>query len=355
MRPDFWLRFESEDLTDKIRGAVLSISFTDKAGIESDEIAISLDDRLQLIEPPRTGVVIDLGLGYVETGVRSMGLFTVDEVRLAGMPNTIEISAKGADFKREIKEQKTRSYDKMKIGDIISEKASALGLKPLVDDALGNLTIDHIDQTNESDMHFITRLGTRYDAIAKPVNGFLTFQKRGAAKNSSGESPGPVHITLEECLSWNATVTDYPRQASVKARHYDKKAAKYIEKTSGSGQPAKTLRGIFPSEQEAQAAADAEMAASERSTGEVSASVFGNPLLRAEVYVIFSGLHRLIDKQWLINEARHEFGSSGYTTSITCGSETETASSSGGKKKPTPQTMTLEETLEAARRAREGR
>ncbi len=348
MRPDFWLKFESDDITNLIRGSVLSISVDDKNGIESDTATLTLDDRLQKIEPPRTGVKIDIGLGYAETGIKSMGLFVVDEVRIRGMPNQIEISAKGADFVENLKEQKTKSYDDKTLKEILEEKAKELGLELSIGDDLAQKKVAHIDQTNESTMHFITRLGNMYDAVAKPVNGKLAFHKHGEAKNSSGQTPEAITINITDCLSWDATIADYTRVSAVKARYYDKDKAQYVEKKSGEGPVTKTLKETHASEQEAQDAADSASASQNRATGEVSLRVIGNPELRAEKYIILQGFHRAIDKKWLMTEVRHELSSSGYTTSITCSSESATGDKKGSTTGPasgrkTPSTMSLEE------------
>lgn len=339
MRPEFNIVFDNQDITRLVQDRVISITIQDQNGVDADSATIRLADKNQEIEPPSTGARIDISFGYVETGVTSLGAYVVDEVRLSGMPNVMEISAKSADFKSEFKEQKSKVYDEATLRKIVEETAKSLEMEPVIGD-IGDKQVDHIDQTNESNMHFLTRLGERYDAVVKPVNGKLTFQKHGEAKNSSGQAPEPVNIDITQCLEWSAVVADYPRYGSVKARTYDKDKAQYVEKTAGEGSPSKTLKQTYPTEQEAQDASDAEMDRLNRGTGEFRLTIVGNPIIRAEMYINATGFHRAIDGRWLITEVTHEMGAGGYTTAILCNSEKETG---GDGSEPTQKTMSYEE------------
>jgi phage protein D len=225
----------------------------------------------------------------------------------------------------------------------------------LVGDELKNIKISHIDQTNESNMHFITRIASQYDAVGKPIGGMLAVEKHGQAKSRTGKSPQDINVTIDMCTRWSANIKDQPRYSKVKARYYDKKTASYIEKESSGGTsdgPTQTLKKTYPTEEEAQSAADSAMSNLNRTTGDVSLTLVGDPRLRAEYYVQLQGFHPLIDKRWLIKTATHSISSSGYTTELSCESETKTgdqpkATSKPGApaqgKPPTSPTMTVEE------------
>jgi hypothetical protein len=61
----------------------------------------------------------------------------------------------------------------------------------LVSQQLALIAIEHIDQSNESDLHLLTRLARQHGAVSKPVAGFLVFVFKGEAKSATGQQlPG---------------------------------------------------------------------------------------------------------------------------------------------------------------------
>lgn len=49
-------------------------------------------------------------------------------------------------------------------------------------ESLAGIHVTHLDQTEEPDLHLLTRLAREHGAVAKPVAGFLVFVPRGEAK-----------------------------------------------------------------------------------------------------------------------------------------------------------------------------
>jgi phage protein D len=65
-----------------------------------------------------------------------------------------------------------------------------LAVKPL-----RAFTYEHIDQTDESDIHFLTRIGKGHDAIASVKGQTLLFVNKGEGKTASGIPMIPRPIT----------------------------------------------------------------------------------------------------------------------------------------------------------------
>ena len=81
-------------LTAEANKRVLSITVTDEAGVQSDRVQIRLDDENYRLETPPKGQIIEVYLGYEETGLEKLSTFQVDEVRfLETQAVTMEISA----------------------------------------------------------------------------------------------------------------------------------------------------------------------------------------------------------------------------------------------------------------------
>lgn len=142
MTPDFKVIAAGVNITPQIRDRLLSLTVRDDAGARADTVEITLDDRGGLIELPAPGAPLLVMLGYRETGLVPMGLFTSDEVTVSAPPATLTIRAKAADLGGSIKDQKTRSWDKITIGDIVGTIAGEHDLKPKVADRFRAILID---------------------------------------------------------------------------------------------------------------------------------------------------------------------------------------------------------------------
>ena len=159
---------EHQDVTAAVRERLLGLRVSDEEGYRSDTVEISLDDRGGMVELPRRGAELKVELGYEESGRVSMGRYTVDEVELSGPPATISIRAKAADMRATLKQRKTRSWHQISIGDLVATVAAEHGLESRTAEDLRGIVLPHVDQTDESDLHLLTRLGEQYDAEGRP-------------------------------------------------------------------------------------------------------------------------------------------------------------------------------------------
>jgi phage protein D len=163
---------------------------------------------------------------------------------------------------------------------------------------LSLIKIQHIDQSNETDMGFLTRLAHRYDAVAKPVNELYVLARRGQAKSLSGKvlpemklsvttnnRPGD-HAFISAVLDENARA----KYQGCKTTWWDAAAGKVRVEESGIA-PFKTLRQRFQSADDARAAGEGEVRRMMREALKVKIECPGNPGLAAEGIV-------LLDPSW---------------------------------------------------------
>ena len=101
------------------------------------------------------------------------GTFEVDEVEHQGAPDRISIRARAAEMRREMRTRKEKSWHDTNIGAIVETIARQNNLTPRVDPGLAAIKVEHIDQTGESDLHFLTRLAKKHDAVATVKKGHL--------------------------------------------------------------------------------------------------------------------------------------------------------------------------------------
>jgi uncharacterized protein len=316
MTPVYQILADSTDITKKIADRLLSLTITDEVGIKSDTVEIRLDDRDNALELPRTGAELDISIGYQETGLVKTGLYVVDEISLSGPVRSMVIRGKAANMPKAIKAPKTRPWDDMTIAGLVSSIAEEHGLVPRVGSDLAGLVLPHIDQTEESDLHLLTRLSKQFDAVAKPAGSFLLFIKRGQAKSASGKKIPEAQLYPEDITSWQVSLAERGKYGAVTAEWHDKTAALRETVKAGDGDPVFKLRRSYSDAIQAQAAANAKLAALDRGTGTLEITLPGNPNLMAEGVVNMIGFRSGIDGRWLLNRVTHSIGSQGFSSSV---------------------------------------
>lgn len=311
--PLYTLAANTTDITGKIDSRLIEMTVTDEAGWQSDTVSITLDDRDGMLDLPRKGAVLNLGIMGMH-----VGKYVVDELELSGPPASLTITGKAADMTKSLKATRTQSWDQVTLGDVATTIAARHELTAKIAPELAAIELGHIDQTEESDMNLLTRLSRDYDAVIKPVNQYLVVAPKGQAKSVSGLALAAVTLTPSMVSTWHATLADRPKHGGVTARYHDpdRGATVVIKVGSGSGDP-HDIRSPFPSAGAALAAANAKFNKLQRGTGTLSLSCPGNPALCAEATVILSGFRDGLNGAWTITRAVHTLDrKGGYSTKI---------------------------------------
>lgn len=318
MRPAFSIVVDGiRDITGTVASRLMSLSVTDKAGVESDRLTVSLDDRDGIIAVPRRGAELAVSLGYEGRVLQRMGVYFVDEVEVTGPVRTMTIRANAADMTGGIKAPRERSFDKVKFGDIVAGIAGEHGLTPSVPSELADKIIDHADQS-ESDMQFLSRLASQLSATVKIADKRLIVAKRAAGETTSGRKLPTVGISAGDCAGWSASIAERAAYKSVLAYYHDAAKAKRVPVTAGSGEPVLTLRNSYKTKGEAEQAAKSRLEALSRATASVQLNgVVGDPLLSAERLALLSGFRAGVDGGgWVVDEVTHTVDVSGYTCDV---------------------------------------
>jgi phage protein D len=208
-KPIYQILADGNAITDSIADRLVELTLTDEAGIESDRLSMTLDDRQRRdgahAEMPMPGTKLEVHLTYKGKDWIPMGLYIVDEITLSSPPATLALTAKAADMTGPFRSPKTRSWHETTLGNIITTIAGEHGYNPRIDPTIAAIQIPHLDQTEESDMSFLTRLSVHYDAVAKPMAGALVFARRGAAKSVSGQDLPLLALDQQRFTSWRFT------------------------------------------------------------------------------------------------------------------------------------------------------
>lgn len=344
MTPSYEILANDESITNLIRDRFVSLQLTDEAGFESDSVEIVLDNRGLRVEPPSTGAELRVSLGYQESGVFEIGLFIVDEYERSGLPHGLTIRARSAwggdgekksetanAIKTALKARRTRSWSFQTLEEIVSELAQECGLEPRIDSELGGEGIVQVDQTGESNLHFLKRMAGQRDAVFKPAGGKLVFTRKSNGMTVSGQAvrvmtlsatsvSGSESVQLSgEPDSYRLTVAERENFSSVTAFYHDVSAAERKPITAGEGEPVKQLRGNFPTAEEAAQAAAAELRRIGRGKSAPTFNLMGNPFVGAEHQIEVDGSRGSdLSGLWVINRAVHTINESGYLTAVEC-------------------------------------
>jgi phage protein D len=322
LTPTYLIFADGINVTAGFNGRLLDIKIKDEAGLESDTLSITVDDRNGELALPRDGAVMGVSLGYEETGVYFMGAFTVDDVTSKGGDSgqTIAITARAVDTRKALKEKRDKHYDDKTLGDILQEEAGEHGLQAVVSDELASFKYDYLPKRGQSLLHFGTQLALRHDATFKIAGGKLIFAKRGAGLSVSGLGLPVVPVTRPgNLIDWSIKPKiGRPRYGKGKACWYDReKAKRVIEDVASGNGPDFVIGSLHQNKSEAKAAAGSKKSDLDRKKAGGSFTIVGNPFVVAETMVIAAGCREGVDGEWLAKSVEHSYTDSGYVTKIT--------------------------------------
>ena len=261
LTPDYAISIDAVEVTEKLRKHLVSLRVIDESGWQNDTVEIELaGEDLAL---PKIGSKLSVSLGYKESGLVDMGVFVINAITLKGPPHTVLIKGHGADLGNHMKTKRTRMWRDTTVGGIVDDIGSEHGYKPAVSKDLADVKISHMDQTDESDLHFLTRLAHAHGATTKPAGEHLLFVPKNQGLSTSGKAFDTVYLMLNQITSYQYLHTE------------------------------------------------------RNSEHTLSITMPGNPKLRAEIPLSIDVLNHTIPKQWLISRATHTLNNSSFTSNLT--------------------------------------
>lgn len=323
-RPLMRVEVDGEDTTGLLSPRLSSLTLTDAAGVQSDQVQIVLSDTglFDRIKEPRQGAEIKVWLGHA-FNLKYMGLFIADAFELQGRPDTVVITGTASvngvttSGKTALTDQKKRSWPQgTTVAAMVGKIAGEHGLQASVAESLSKIALPHIDQIDESDINLLSRVARDLDAIAKPGNGRLIMARRGESLTASGKPMPVLSVTERGVIRWGYRNSLREKVGSVVAAYQDLGQGKQLECTAGEGVPVQRLKRRFPDKATAQRAADTELRRLRRAGRSLSIDMKGDPDAKAEAALQALGFRSYIDGPWLITRATHSLDSGGYRTAI---------------------------------------
>ncbi|ENI2423274.1 phage late control D family protein [Escherichia coli] len=353
LTPAFMLTINSKDITGNISARLKSLTLTDNRGFEADQLDIELDDADGLVELPLRGAVLTLFLGWQGFALVGKGSFTVDEVEHRGAPDTVTIRARSADFRGTLNSRREESWHDTTLGGVVEAIAARNKLGSSVAPELAKIPVPHVDQSQESDVKFLTRLAGLNGGEVSVKAGKLLLLKAGKGVTASGKAIPQVTISRGDgdrhqfsiadrgaytgvTAKWLHTKDPKPQAQKVKLRRKEKEKKPGAATHPKAKAPAKVpevregeymtgesdnvfaLTTIFASKAQAMRAAQAKWDKLQRGVAEFSISLaMGRADLYPETPVRVTGFKRVIDEQsWIITKVTHSLSNGGFTTSL---------------------------------------
>lgn len=280
---------------------LISWEHIDAAGFESDQLTLTID--LEGLEGlPSLGGKIGLMVGYRETEMVDKGQFKVTRLTPTLFPFRLTLVATAAPFSKDdetgFKQRRTASHGPTTLGGLFRELVLQHDFSPRVAPEISLIKIDHVDQSNETDMGFLTRLAKKYNVIAKPYDDVYVLARPGQTKSLSGKILPNVTLSVTsnnrpgDHAFISATLEESAREQAKGCKTCFVDAATGVLRWIETGlAPFKTIRQKQPNEAEAIAVGEGEVRKMLRHKYKVKITCPGDPRLAAEGLV-------LLDDTW---------------------------------------------------------
>ncbi len=335
--PAFALTAGSKNINSLIEGRLMSLTLTDNRGFEADQLDIELDDSDGKLALPRRGETLTLALGWKNESLIPKGKFIVDEIEYSGAPDRLTLRARSADFRATLNTRREASYHNKTLEEIVTTLACRNQLTPCIDAALKSIQIAHIDQTNESDGAFLTRLGQQEGALATVKNDQLLFLQQGKSQTASGKRIPTVTLSRKDGDNYAFSLADRSAYTGVIASWLDtqqpeKKQTVKIARKKPSASNKNTQGDYFIGEDgnvlvlshtyanraNAARAAKATWAKIQRGIARFSIQLAKG---RADIYpetpIKVRGFKPQIDNaEWIVVKVTHNLNDKGFTTAL---------------------------------------
>jgi uncharacterized protein len=319
-KPQWKVTLDGRDLTATLVPRLNSLTVTSDRQDTADQLDIVINDHDGRLALPPHDAVLRVWLGWEGEGKTDMGSFTVDELEHAGTPDVLTLRARSAHLRSQQRQQREQSWHATTLGAIVDALAGRNSLTPRCHPSLASVAIEHIDQTNESDLNFLTRLGKRYDAVATIKAGALILAPIGAGTTATGATLPSVTLTRASGDQHRYHAADRQAYSGIRAQYDDKSTGKTETVLVGTddGKGVKTLRTTYSSKANALRAARSEYQRLQRGTVSFDITLArGRADLLPETHVALRGWKPEIDAtDWTIVRAEHTLGEQGFTTRL---------------------------------------
>ncbi|PHO09791.1 phage tail protein [Malaciobacter canalis] len=309
MQPIYKIEANGIDVTEQLNSETSEITFNDEDGTVSDEITLKVEG---LHKRPKKDDELKLWLGTKQTSLFYCGLFKVSRTPVSyGEENFLHITATAVDFSKNLKVKRSQTYENCSVKQVCQVIASRHGLTLKSD--FDEIFILHLEQTMESDLHFLKRIAEEYNALFSIKNNTLIFVKRVKDGKKSDALPR-FALEIKDINNARIEPTNKTSYNSCKAVWRDIKSNTQKSITVGDGEPIFMLRDNYENEADAKAKAEAALQKANSGTKEGSVKCDGFEIYAGAILVLTGTLED--DDEYHIKRVDHIANKSGWHITI---------------------------------------
>lgn len=254
--------------------------------------------------------------------VLDCGQFELDSVDASGPPNTITIKATALPYSAQIRQtERSKAWESYTLSGIANEMASANGMTCMY---LSNSdpSYGRVEQYKQSDIAFLSQLCHEAGISLKATNNLIVlfdqadYEKKAAvltiARGSGSYTKHKLNVGTAE-MQYASCRVSYTDPGTGKCIEATAKVDDYNEKSKNSQQLEITAK--VASVAEAKTKAEKYLRLHNKYAKTATFTLPGNPDIVAGVTVMLTGWGAW-DGKYIVSQAAHAIGSSGYTTQI---------------------------------------
>lgn len=306
-----------KDITDQLQSSIVSIEITDEAGSENDRARIVFTG--EDVSIPERGNNMRITIAGV-----AMGDYVVRRIELSGPPDSIIVIAHAVDHSGSMKAVRNQCFAGGLLGDFLASMAVSNGYVAAIDSGLAKIQVTSIQQTNESDLQCLKRLGKEHDAFAAVKQGHLIFKPLGTVHSVTGQ-PLSTHSIAKTAVSrYSASEDNKAKYKSTTVRYRNIEAAITESVTLGEGQPVYVHSEIMPDKTTAEQRVKALHAQQSRAQMKLEIDVPAMPHIQTEHQLTLQGFHQRIPADWVVSKVVHNLKAT-LTTKVTAQQKTSSS------------------------------
>lgn len=311
------VKINSTDITGDISGDVLSVSYTDNASDDADDISILIQNRSKkwlYSWQPQEGAKLNAKIITERWGGRlNCGNFIIDDVSQSGWPMQTDIKAIAMPVDSEFSGVKrNKTWSQATIKEIASYIADKNGI-PLVYSTEYNPVIEFTSQTDQSDKEFLCSFCEKYGLTMKLYSTRIVIYD--IIEMESKKAITTLHPEDMKSFSAHSTIADTGYTACV-VKYTTKNGQTLEHKYEIGGKTKKVYKHTedVGSLAEAQRVARAKLWELNRVQTTFGCELMGTPRLVSAVCVNIKGFGNF-DGKYIVDKSTHSIGG-GYSTSL---------------------------------------
>lgn len=311
-KPAFKLIAEGQDITARIAKNLISLTYNDKEGDESDDVNISLHG---LYQDKAFGSKLELYLGYVGD-LFLCGSFTLQTIRKDYVAQTTELVATSANFSSQQKERKSRLWKDTNLEDVVRKITEESGLNFSTDGNAKNTLITSVEQNNVSDIEFMYTLCNQRGFLCMIKNNSVVVRAKAVVPNTvlshtTNTNLPKFGLKFTELTAFTLEEANRDNYNAVTLEYQDMDAGEIKTIRVGVGEITYKIKAAQPqTAAEALQVCEAKLKELQKGSTTGSIETTGRKLLTGGKLKI-----DMIAKEFSITSVTHSLSTSGYTVS----------------------------------------